>query len=244
MKWFYCFLCLGLALCLVIALQNWKVREVVLMEIADFKSPPKSVKTIKEIDAKMAVLEQKAFSKLDEGYLDYSKSLDKKYLSLLKGKSYFVLDRDDLFKTIVNDIRIKDLLSKDKYYKACLFDKNNSYYWLMDKKLLHKILLLQEALEKKGHNPNGFKVVNGHRHPLYNEKVGGASKSRHIKGEAIDIHIKDIDGNGYYEAKDKQIVLDLLEKEIIKSEGGIGKYPGTRAVHFDVRGYRARWDSY
>jgi hypothetical protein len=39
-------------------------------------------------------------------------------------------------------------------------------------------------------------------------------------------------------------VLDLLEKEIIKSSGGIGRYPGTRAVHFDVRGYKARWDSY
>jgi len=244
MKWISSLFFMGLVFFLIIALQNWKVREMVLMKMADSKSLPKSVKTVQEIDAKLSDLEKQSFSKLDESYLNYSKSLDGKYHSLLKDKNYYILDRSDFFKTIVNDIRIKDLLTKDKFYKACLFDANKSYYWLMDKKLLHKIWLLQNTLDKKGFNPNGFSVVNGHRHPLYNEQVGGASKSRHIKGEAIDIHIQDIDGNGYYEEKDKQIVLDLLEKIIIKSEGGIGKYPGTRAVHFDVRGYRARWDSY
>lgn len=45
-------------------------------------------------------------------------------------------------------------------------------------------------------------------------------------------------------AEDKQIVLDFLDKEIIGNKGGIGLYPGTKAVHFDVRGHRARWNSY
>jgi uncharacterized protein YcbK (DUF882 family) len=38
--------------------------------------------------------------------------------------------------------------------------------------------------------------------------------------------------------------LDLLENEIIKNDGGIGLYPGTDRVHYDIRGTRARWNSY
>lgn len=45
-------------------------------------------------------------------------------------------------------------------------------------------------------------------------------------------------------AEDKQIVLDFLDKEIIGNKGGIGLSPGTKAVHFDVRGHRATWNSY
>jgi len=163
---------------------------------------------------------------------------------MLIDKKYYQLTRDDFFRFIVDDIRINQLLPKDKYYKECLSDKSKTYNWLMDEKLLKKLLELQTVLEKNGYNKRGFSITNGYRHPKENERVGGANLSRHIKGEAIDIRINDIDKNGKFEQKDKKIVLDLLEKEVIKSEGGIGKYPGTRAVHFDVRGHRARWDSY
>jgi len=44
--------------------------------------------------------------------------------------------------------------------------------------------------------------------------------------------------------EDKDIVLDTLEKKVIKNEGGLGSYPGTQSVHYDVRGVRARWDSF
>jgi len=81
----------GLVFFLIIALQNWKVREMVLMKMADSKSLPKSVKTVQEIDAKLSDLEKQSFSKLDESYLNYSKSLDGKYHSLLKDKNYYVL---------------------------------------------------------------------------------------------------------------------------------------------------------
>ena len=101
-----------------------------------------------------------------------------------------------------------------------------------------------QILKDKGHNPYAFRIRNGFRHPAYNKLVSGANKSRHIAGEAIDLHIKDINRDGKYTEKDKAIVIDILEKQVIRGEGGIGKYPGTRAVHFDVRGYRARWDTY
>jgi len=35
-----------------------------------------------------------------------------------------------------------------------------------------------------------------------------------------------------------------LEKKVIKNEDGLGLYPGTQSVHYDVRGVRARWDSF
>jgi len=36
----------------------------------------------------------------------------------------------------------------------------------------------------------------------------------------------------------------LLDKKIIRNEGGVGLYPNSSSVHFDVRGRRARWKSY
>ncbi len=96
----------------------------------------------------------------------------------------------------------------------------------------------------QGFNETGFVVLSGFRSPAHNEAVGGASQSRHLLGQAIDIYIYDINNDGRSTQEDKSIVLDILEKEIIKDKGGIGKYPGTMNVHFDTRGYRARWDSY
>ncbi|MEL6669954.1 MAG: hypothetical protein AAFP08_13345, partial [Bacteroidota bacterium] len=80
--------------------------------------------------------------------------------------------------------------------------------------------------------------------PKENASAGGASLSRHILGQAIDMLIGDINRDGRYTDIDKQIVLDIANQDIIGDRGGIGRYPGTRTVHIDVRGYRARWDSY
>jgi uncharacterized protein YcbK (DUF882 family) len=75
-----------------------------------------------------------------------------------------------------------------------------------------------------------------------NEAVNGVENSRHILGQAIDIVIGDINRDGGYTVEDKQIVLDILEDKVIRNAGGVGRYPGTRTVHFDTRGFRARWD--
>jgi len=42
----------------------------------------------------------------------------------------------------------------------------------------------------------------------------------------------------------KKIILDILENKVIGDQGGIGRYPGTMSVHFDVRGFKARWDKH
>jgi len=65
-----------------------------------------------------------------------------------------------------------------------------------------------------------------------------------MKGQAIDMTIGDINKDGTFTKEDKKIVLDICDKKVIGNKGGIGLYPGTRAVHIDVRGYKARWNSY
>ncbi len=205
----------------------------------------KEVTTYKEIDAIFSSLPTKAYIELDQNYLSKTKSSKFKYKRLLKRKEYYIIHRRDLYTKIAGDVQIKDLLpQKDTYFKKCLND-NEEIYWLMDKRVVYKLLDLQIALKKEGYDPKGFTVRNGHRYPAYNEKVGGASVSRHILGEAIDLTIGDIDGNGRYEEKkDKKIVLELLDKKIIRNEGGVGLYPNSSSVHFDVRGRKARWKSY
>jgi len=211
---------------------NWRIKERVLRYKFDKASSQKRVTKAYEIEKILSKFNQLDYQELDEEYKTFTKSNYGKYEKLLLDKKYYQLTRDDFFRYIVDDIRINELLPKDKYYRKCLSDKTKTYNWLIEEKLLNKLLALQNLLEEKGYNKRGFSITNAHRHPKDNERVGGAKLSRHIKGEAIDIRINDIE------------VLDLLEKEIIKSSGGIGRYPGTRAVHFDVRGYKARWDSY
>jgi len=48
-----------------------------------------------------------------------------------------------------------------------------------------------------------------------NEMVKGAKSSKHIMGQAVDIVINDIDRDGKYTEKDKNIVLDIAERIVI-----------------------------
>lgn len=184
------------------------------------------------------------FSQLKKEYLTKTKYDKKKYNNLAKGSNFLIIKGIDIFKFIVGSFRIKDFLPKDDFYYENIdaLGGGKEVFWMIDEKLLLKLLDLQNVLFKNGYNETGFTIVNGFRHPAYNEKVGGASLSRHLIGQALDLQIGDINDDGYANQKDKTIVLDFLEKEIIKDQGGIGRYPGTMSIHFDVRGYRARWD--
>ncbi len=109
---------------------------------------------------------------------------------------------------------------------------------------------LKERLVEKGHSP-ALWVISGRRwewdnYLLY--KFGNAARnSRHLKGEAIDIIVLDVNKDGNINGADVDIVQEILDKEIVKSEGGVGtyKYRGgffnQQMVHFDCRGTQARW---
>ncbi len=68
----------------------------------------------------------------------------------------------------------------------------------------------------------------------HNLSVGGSSRSQHLEAKAGDIRISSkYTANMIYE-----LIEELIECGEMK-EGGVGLY--NSFVHYDVRGYKARW---
>ena len=243
-KFFFIGIILVLSITVVFSNHYWRVQEYYFRYKFDLSTQQKPVRSQLRIESILEEFNSKQYRDLKKEYKSYTKSDQHNYVNLLQHKEYLEIGRNDFYKYIVGNFRIEDLLCKDKYYRQALSNQSSSYYWLINEKLLLKLLALQYELEAAGYDKHGFTITNGHRHPQYNERIGGAKLSRHIHGEAIDLYIQDINKNGKYDKQDKEIVLDILEKKVIRDEGGIGLYPNTRVVHFDVRGYRARWNEY
>jgi uncharacterized protein YcbK (DUF882 family) len=76
---------------------------------------------------------------------------------------------------------------------------------------------------------------------------GAAKESRHLVGDAIDFIVFDINGDGKSDSNDVNIVYTILDKHVVKDNGGIGTYKGEKSfinrqmIHIDYRGHRARW---
>ncbi len=87
--------------------------------------------------------------------------------------------------------------------------------------------LAQQARDRIG---RPFLITSWYRPPEINRRVGGASRSRHIVGDAIDFYCSGLTGNQVYWALDPWW------------PGGLGRYRRFPAlVHLDARGYKARW---
>ena len=79
-------------------------------------------------------------------------------------------------------------------------------------------------------------VINsGYRCPTYNAKIGGASKSQHMTGNASDIVISNMSDNEVADIVEGLIRIGAIE------EGGLGRY--NTFTHYDRRGNKARWDN-
>lgn len=221
-----------------------KSRDYLLQHSYDALNENDRITTKAEIDELLAGLDKLKYKELEEDYLNQTKSKERKFKNLLSGATYYKVNRAQINQKIVGNFRIKDFLSKDEFYYKGLYDKDYYQNWLIDKRLLYSILELQKELQKKGYNQDGFWIRYGHRTPKHNAAVNGAGSSRHILGEAADLVIEDINQDGKYTEEDKEIVLELVNNKIIGNKGGVGRYPGTRTIHIDVRGKRARWDSY
>lgn len=79
-----------------------------------------------------------------------------------------------------------------------------------------------------------IKITSGYRPAQHNAKIGGATKSRHITGEAADFKIE-----GYTPKQVAAIIEKLIAADKMK-QGGIGTY-GTW-THYDIRGTKSRWN--
>jgi hypothetical protein len=149
--------------------------------------------------------------------------------------------------------RLRDFLTKTQ---ADVWPK----YLLLNPKLLDKLELTIQQLEKSGHPVQRIRVMSGFRTPQYNHTGGNtegrANLSRHMYGDASDIFI-DNDGNGAMDdlnhdgrvdVGDAQVINDAVEKverDNPSLVGGVGVYSACCGhgpfTHIDVRGYRARW---
>ena len=210
----------------------------------DQETGQKEVLTKEGIDSVLNSFETISYSELGDSYINYSDPY-KNFEPQLKNSTYYVVEGGDIFKFLVGKFRVMDFLPSDGYYKQNEehLDESRKQYWLVDKKMLYMLLEFILKLDELGYDKYGFYVRESHRHPKLNKMRGGASKSQHIYGKAVDLVIEDINKDGKLNDQDKQICLDILEG-IVGNKGGMGLYPGTKTIHIDSRGYAARWDSY
>tara|TARA_R110002153_G_scaffold235718_1_gene389104 strand:+ start:887 stop:1201 length:315 start_codon:yes stop_codon:yes gene_type:complete len=76
-------------------------------------------------------------------------------------------------------------------------------------------------------------INSGYRCYSHNKAVGGAKSSQHLLGKAVDIVIKG------HKPNDTHSLLELLIKDGVILEGGLGKY--NTFTHYDIREKKARW---
>ena len=133
-------------------------------------------------------------------------------------------------------------------------------YVAMSPRLLDKLELTIDELEKSGQPVTHIGIISGFRTPSYNENggstAGRAALSRHMYGDAMDWYIDndrdgrmdDLNHDGRLNKNDAGVIRAAAEK-VERAHpgliGGIGLYDPTGAhggfVHIDTRGYRARW---
>jgi len=78
-----------------------------------------------------------------------------------------------------------------------------------------------------------IKLTNAYRSLEHNRMIGSKDTSQHVKGNAADIKVKGVEPKDVY-----NIISNLIDKGAIK-QGGLGLY--NTFVHYDIRGYKARW---
>jgi uncharacterized protein YcbK (DUF882 family) len=100
---------------------------------------------------------------------------------------------------------------------------------LMDsvRELVKNLQVIRDHIDRPIH------VISGYRTPKYNRKIGGAKKSQHMKAKAADLRVK-----GMTPKELREVIINLIKEGKIKT-GGVGLY--TSFVHYDTRGWNARW---
>lgn len=121
----------------------------------------------------------------------------------------------------------------------------------VNKQVRHYYSQLKDELRQNNLRLRLF-AVSGRRWQIDNyllTRLGNAvPDSRHKSGQAIDIIVLDINDDGKADANDVDIVYEILDRKIVKEDGGLGTYKNRKGfltrqmVHFDCRGEKARWN--
>jgi hypothetical protein len=133
-------------------------------------------------------------------------------------------------------------------------------YVLISPRLLDKLELTIDELNRSGVPVQRVGVISGFRTPSYNagggDTSGRGALSRHMYGDAMDWFVDnngdgrmdDLNGDGSVDADDGRVIIqagERVEAQYPDLVGGLGLYSPTGAhagfVHTDTRGYRARW---
>jgi len=106
----------------------------------------------------------------------------------------------------------------------------------MPKDVLKNIIKLANQMQIiRDYFGKSITVNSGYRSIDYNKRIGGASRSQHLLGNACDFNVLGLKPN---EVVDGLFVL-IRNKSILN--GGLGRY--NNFTHYDIRGKRARWDN-
>lgn len=158
----------------------------------------------------------------------------------------------------------KDLYVSEHFKLGDFLTKEQQDVWpkylLLDPRLLDKLELMIQELEREGVDVRHVTVMSGFRTPHYNEgggnTAGRANLSRHMYGDGADVFVDndrdnwtdDITGDGKVTLADAEKMAraaERVEKRYPELVGGIGIYPACCGhgpfVHIDIRGYPARW---
>jgi Bacterial protein of unknown function (DUF882) len=133
-------------------------------------------------------------------------------------------------------------------------------YLVLETRLVDKLELVLNDLQRQGINTTGVTVMSGFRTPSYNagggNTAGRADLSRHMYGDAADIYIDndrdgnmdDLNGDGRVNVADARFIeaaVNRVERDHPELIGGTGVYVACCGhgpfIHVDTRGYRARW---
>lgn len=169
-------------------------------------------------------------------------------------RGFVQVTRENMNTPVSRHFRLRDFLTKGQ---EGVWPK----YVVISPRLLDKLELTIQELERMGHPVENVFVISGFRTPWYNQHGGNpqgrGAMSRHMFGDAADIAIDndrdgcmdDLNGDGTVDVEDARIIVqaaERVERRYPHLIGGIGIYRPVRGshcgmVHIDTRGTRARW---